>query len=64
MSKVNPFLALTTPFWLIFLSSLSNTDKVALVANLGKIFIVKKTARSIFVFSHKVTITLPRNPPD
>ena len=50
MSKVNPFLALTTPFWLIFLSSLSNTDKVALVANLGKIFLVKKTARSIFVF--------------
>ena len=41
MNNVNPFPALTAPFPLIFLSSLSNTDEVALVANLGKTSLAK-----------------------
>ena len=36
MNKVKSFLALTIHFPLIFLSSLSIADKVALVINLGK----------------------------
>ena len=57
--KVNPFLALTTPFPLIFLSILSNTDEVALIANLGK-----GTTRSNNPFLTKLPNVLPRNPPD
>ena len=34
---MNPFPALTVPCPLIFLPSLSNTEEVALVANLGNI---------------------------
>ena len=49
MNKVNPFPALTTPFPL-FISSLSNTDEGALVANLGKTFFAKGTKKSIGVF--------------
>ena len=41
MNNVNPFPALTAPFPLIFLSNLSNTDEVALVANLGKTSLAK-----------------------
>ena len=39
---MNPFPALTVPSPLIFLSNLSNTKEVALVANLGKTFLAKK----------------------
>ena len=37
MNKVNHFPAITAPCPPIFLSNLSNTDKVTFVANLGKI---------------------------
>ena len=58
MNKVNPFPALMapaplvaiTPCSLIFLSNLSNADKVAFVANLGRAFLTKETARSNNVF--------------
>ena len=38
MNKLSPFPAITAPCPLIFLSNLSNTDEVALVANLNKTF--------------------------
>ena len=41
---MNPFPALTAPFALTFLSNLSNTEEVALVANLGKTSLAKGTA--------------------
>ena len=50
MIKVNPFPALPTPFPISFLSDLSNTDEVALMANLGKASLAKGTARSNNVF--------------
>ena len=50
MNKVNSFPSLTTPCALIFLSKLSATDKVALVANLGKINLVNQTAKSNSAF--------------
>ena len=46
MKKVNLFPALTAPFPLIFLSNLSNTDKVDSVANKGKAYLAKGTTRS------------------
>ena len=55
MNKVNPFRALTTPLPLIFLSNLSNTDEVALVANLGKTCLAKGTARSNNAFFVEIT---------
>ena len=68
MNKVNPFPALTAPRPLIFLSTSSNTEEVALVANLGKTSLVKGTARSNNAFFPKLPIILPndlpRNPPD
>ena len=56
---MNPFPALTVPHPFIFLSSLSNTDLVALSANLGKISLTKETARSIITFLPKLPIALP-----
>ena len=62
---MNPFSALTAhrPFIL-----LSNTEEVALVANLGKISLAKGTARSNNVFLPKLPITLlkvlPKSPPN
>ena len=50
INKVNPFSALTAPFPLIFLSSLSNTEEVVLVANLGKTSLAKRTVRSSNTF--------------
>ena len=50
MDKVNPFPALTAPRPLTFLSNLPNTDAVALVANLGKTYLAKGTARSNSAF--------------
>ena len=54
MNKVNPFPALMAPCPLIFLSSLYNTDEVALVANLGKTCLSKETARSNNAFLPKL----------
>ena len=51
MNKMKPFPALTTPCPLISLSNYSNTDKFALVANLGKIYLAKGLARSNNVFA-------------
>ena len=74
--KVNPLFVLTAPALfvaiapcaLIFLSNLSNTDEVALVANLGKITLAKRAARPISTFLPRLLIILPkilpRNPPD
>ena len=42
MNKVNSIPALTAPLWLIFLSSLSIGDEVALVANLDKTSLARK----------------------
>ena len=44
MNKMNSFFALATLFRLFFLSNLSNTDKVSLVASLGKTSLAKLTA--------------------
>ena len=52
---MNPFPALTAPFALTFLSNLSNTEEVALVANLGKTSLAKGTARSSYVFFAYIT---------
>ena len=41
MNKVNPSPGLTTRFPVIFLSNLSNTEEVALVANLAKTSLAK-----------------------
>ena len=43
---MNPLPALTVFNPVIFLSNLSNTEEVAWVANLGKIFLTKGTAGS------------------
>ena len=51
MNKMNPFPALAAPLLLISLSNLSNTDKVALVANSGKTALAKETAKSIGAFA-------------
>ena len=64
MNKFNPFPALTTPFPLIFLSSLSISDEVALVANLGKTYLVKYTTIYNNTFLPKSPNILPRNPLD
>ena len=61
MNKVNPFPALTAP---CFLSNLSKINKVALVANLGKISLAKGTARSKNAFLPELPNVLPRNLPD
>ena len=50
MNKVNPFSALTAPSPLIFLSTFSKINKVALVANLGKTSLAKGTTKSISAF--------------
>ena len=55
MNKLNPFLALTVSLPLIFLSNLSDTEAVALVANLCKTSLIKATAISIsalYLFYH------------
>ena len=46
MNKVNPFLALTTPFQLVFLSNLFKIVEVALVANLNKTSLAKGTNKN------------------
>ena len=51
MNKVNPFPALTASTPLIFLSTLSYTVEVALVASLSKTSLAKETAKSASVFS-------------
>ena len=50
MNKVNPFPVFTAYLLHNFLSKLSIADEAALVANLGKIFTAKGTARSISAF--------------
>ena len=46
MNKVNLFHILTTPIPIISISSFSIAKEVILVANLGKSFLSKETARS------------------
>ena len=46
MNIVNSFSALTAPHQFIFLPNSSNTDKLALVAKLGKTSLAKGIARS------------------
>ena len=46
INKLNPFLYLTAPCPVILFSNLSNTEEVALVANLGKKSLAKGTVRS------------------
>ena len=69
VNKVNSsFPALTAPFPIIVLSSLSSTNEVSLVANLGKTSLPKGTAWPMSAFLPKVPVTLPnilpRNLPD
>ena len=56
MNKVNPFTDLTASRPFIFLSNLSNTEELALVANLGKRSLAKGTARSNndFFLNHNI----------
>ena len=49
------FPAYTTPRPLAFLSIVSNTGKIALVANLGKTFLAKETTRSNNAFFVQIT---------
>ena len=51
---MNPCPALTASRPFIFHFNLSNTDEVALVAYLGKIYLAKGTASSISVFLSKL----------
>ena len=55
MNKVNLFPALTTPFQLIFLSNLCNTDKVASVT--------EGIVKSNNAFLSKLPNILPRHQP-
>ena len=67
MNSVNPFPTLTDLFQPIFLSNLSNTDEVALLANLDQTSLAKRTARTDNIFLPKLSIivnVLPRDPPD
>ena len=64
MNKVNPFPAPTASCPLIFLSNLSITDEVALVAYCGKIFLIKGTANFVSASLPDLSIILPRDPPD
>ena len=68
MNTVSSFPTLTAPCPLTFISNLSNTDEVPLVANLSKTYISKSTARSNNAFLSKLPTTLPnalaRNGPD
>ena len=54
--------------YFFFFSNLFNTDKVVLIANLGKTSFFKGTARPNYAFLLKLPIilpkVLPRNPPD
>ena len=50
MNNVNLFPAIMASCPLIYLSNLSITDKIALSANLAKIFLANETERSISVF--------------
>ena len=63
MNKMNPFTALTDIRPLIFLSNLSNIDELALVVNIGKISLAKRTARFIRTSLPNLPFILPRNPP-
>ena len=56
MNKVNPVSALTAHHLLIFLSTFSVTEEGALVANLDKTFLTKRTVRSISDFLHKFLV--------
>ena len=64
MNKFNPLPDLSTPCQLVFLSNLSNTEEVASVANLGKIFLAKGTARSNNTFLPRLPNLLARNTPN
>ena len=64
MNKKNSILALRTPFPLIFLKTLSNIDKVALFASLGKISLAKGALRSSNPFLPKLPNVLPINLPE
>ena len=61
---VDPFPALTAPFPLIYLSYISNIDKIAFVANVGKKCLPKRITRSNNTFLPKLTNVLLRNLPD
>ena len=63
MDKVNAFPPLTAPCPLIFLSNLSNTNEIALAANLGKTPLVKVATRSNN-FLPKIPKVLARSPPN
>ena len=61
---MNHLPALTAPFPFIFLSNLSNTGEVPLVANFGKTSLAKGTARSNTTFFPKLPNVLPRDSPE
>ena len=48
INKTNPLPTLTAPCPLIFLLNLSNTEDVALVANIGKASLAKRTDNQTF----------------
>ena len=64
MNIVNPNLTLTSPFPLIFPSNLSITNEAALVANLDKISLAQRTARSNYYFLVILPNVLPKSPLD
>ena len=57
---MNHFPALTAPCPLIFLSDLSHSDEVVLLANSDKTSLPKGTARSNNAFLRKLPIILPK----
>ena len=64
MNIENPNLTLTSPFPLIFPSNLSITNEAALVANLDKIPLAQRTARSNYYFFVILPNVLPKSPTD
>ena len=63
-NEVNPFPTLTGHFALAFLSNLFNTDEIALVASLGRLYLDKAATRSYNTFFRKFSNVLSGNPPD
>ena len=61
---VNPFPTLTGHFALAFLSNLFNTDEIALVASLGRLYLDKAATRSYNTFFQKFSNVLSGNLPD
>ena len=64
INKVNPFLALTAPFPLIFHSNLFIAFEVKLLTNPGKLFLVKRIAKFASEFFPKLANQEPKDPPD